>query len=294
MSLLKLFCNVDDFWQVFQARWLGVMLAPGAKPGVRSPGLSPSEIMTILIHFHQSHYRTFKAYYTEYVLMRRQPEFPGLVSYNRFVELTPTVIIPLLAYLQQRRGNCTGIAFVDATVIKVCHNKRIPRHKVFAGIAARGKTTMGWFYGFKLHLIVNDQGEILACRLTPGNMDDRKPLPDLAKTLFGKLFGDKGYISQPLVDQLLAQGLELITPRRKNMKKRPLPLEDKLLLRKRSVIETINDQLKNISQIEHTRHRSVANFLVNLVCGLIAYSHQRKKPSLHISEQQLQLLPQTL
>ena len=270
------------------------MLAPGARPGVRSPRLSPSEIMTILIHFHQSHYRTFKAYYNEYVLAHLRPEFPGLVSYNRFVELTPTVIIPLIACLQQRQGRCTSIAFVDATAIRVCHNKRIPRHRVFAGIAARGKTTMGWFYGFKLHLTVNDRGEILACRLTPGNTDDRKPLPALAKGLFGKLFGDKGYISQPLADQLLAQGLELITPRRKNMKRPPLPLEDKLLLRKRSVIETINDQLKNISQIEHTRHRSVTNFLVNLVCGLIAYCHQPKKPSLHISEQQLQLLPQPL
>ena len=294
MSLLKLFCNIDDFWQAFQLHWRRVTLARDGGRRVRAARLSHSEIMTILIHFHQSHYRTFKAYYTEYVLIHRRPEFPGLVSYNRFVELTPTVIIPLAAYLQQRQGNCTGIAFVDATTIKVCHNKRIPRHKVFAGIAARGKTSMGWFYGFKLHLSVNDRGEILACRLTPGNVDDRKPLPDLAKTLFGKLFGDKGYISQPLFDQLLAQSLELITPRHKNMKKRPLPLEDKLLLRKRSVIETINDQLKNISQIEHTRHRSVANFLVNLVCGLIAYCHQRKKPSLHLSDQQLQLLSQPL
>ena len=294
MSLLKLFCNVGDFCQVFQARRSGAMLASGTGRGVRSLRLFPSEIMTILIHFHQSHYRSFKAYYTEHVLVRLRPEFPSLVSYNRFVELTPTVIIPLLAYLQQRRGNCTGIAFVDATAIKVCHNKRSPRHKVFAGIATRGKTTMGWFYGFKLHLIVNDQGEILACRLTPGNVDDRKPLPDLAKTLFGQLFGDKGYISQPRFDQLLAQGLELITPRHKNMKKRPRPLEDQLLLRKRAVIETINDQLKNISQIEHTRHRSVANFLANLVCRLIAYCHQRKKPSLHISQQQLQTLPQPL
>ena len=136
--------------------------------------------------------------------MRCRPEFPGLVSYNRFVELTATAIIPRLAYLQQRQGNCAGIAFVEATAIKVCHSKRIPRHKVFAGIAARGKTTMGWFYGFKLHLAVNDRGEILACRLTPGNVADRKPLPDLAKSLFSKLFGDKGYISPPLVDQLLA------------------------------------------------------------------------------------------
>ena len=261
MSLLKLFCNVDDFWQVFQTRWSGTMLTPGAGQRVRATRLSPSEIMTILIHFHQSHYRTFKAYYTEYVLIHCQSEFPALVSYNRFVELTPAVIVPLSAYLQQRQGNCTGLALVDATAIKVCHNKRIPRHKVFAGIAARGKTTMGWFYGFKLHLIVNDRGEILACQLTPGNIDDRKPLPYLAKTLFGKLCGDKGYISQPLFDQLLAQGLELITPRRKNMQKRLMPPEDKLLLRKRSIIETINDQLKNISQIEPTRHRSI-------VCGI--------------------------
>ena len=207
MSLLKLFCNADDFWQAFQPHWRRVTLAGGGGGRrVRATRLSPSEIMTILIHFHQSHYRTFKAYYTEYVLIHCQSEFPALVSYNRFVELTPAVIVPLSAYLQQRQGNCTGLALVDATAIKVCHNKRIPRHKVFAGIAARGKTTMGWFYGFKLHLIVNDRGEILACRLTPGNIDDRKPLPYLAKTLFGKLCGDKGYISQPLFDQLLAQG----------------------------------------------------------------------------------------
>ena len=204
------------------------------------------------------------------------------------------MMVPLLAYLQQRQGKCTGLSFVDATAIKVCHNKRISRHQVFAGSAARGKTSMGWFYGFKLHLCVNGRGEILACQLTPGNVDDRRPLPSMAKTWFGKHFDDKGYISQPLFDQLLAQGLELITPRRKNMKKRSLPLEDQLLLRQRSIIETINDQLKNISQIEHTRHRSVANFLVNLVCGLIAYCHQRKKPSLHLSDQQLQLLSQSL
>ena len=294
MSLLALFCDVDDFCQAFRPQCGQAMLGHGPVQRVRAPRLSQSEMMTILIHFHPSCYRTFKAYYTGYVQVHLNAEFPGLVSYNRFVELMPTALKPLATYLQQRQGNCTGIAFVDATAIKVCHNKRIPRHRVFAGIAERGKTTMGWFYGFKLHLIVNDRGELLACRLTPGNMDDRKPLPDLAKTLFGKLFGDKGYISQPLVDQLLAQGLELITPRRKNMKRRLLPPEDKLLLRKRSIIETINDQLKNISQIEHTRHRSVANFMVNLVCGLIAYCHQPKKPSIHLSDQQLQLLSQPL
>jgi hypothetical protein len=162
---------------------------------------------------------------------------------------------------------------------------------VFAGWAARGKTSMGRFYGVKLHLVVNDQGELLACRLTPGNTDDRKPVPGLVAHLTGKLFGDKGYISSKLALQLVKQGLHLITPIRRNMKNRLLPLFDKLLLRQRAIIETINDQLKNISQIEHTRHRSIANFMVNLVAGLIAYCHQPKKPSLNLSPAQLRLLP---
>ena len=149
---------------------------------------------------------------------------------------------------------------------------------------------MGWFYGFKLHLVVSDKGDILACCLTPGNVDDRRPVPLLTKDLFGKLFADKGYISQQIFELLFSQGLELITMLRKNMKNRLLPLADKLLLRKRAIIETINDQLKNISQIEHSRHRSVTNFLVNLVAGLIAYTHQEKKPSININHKQLALL----
>ena len=149
---------------------------------------------------------------------------------------------------------------------------------------------MGWFYGFKLHLVVNDRGELLAVTLTPGNMDDRQPVPRLARELFGKLFGDKGYISGPLAKQLLEHGLELITSVRRNMQNRLIPLVDKLLLRKRAIIETVNDQLKNISQIEHTRHRSPINFLVNLFAGLIAYCHQPKKPSLNLTPQQVQTL----
>jgi hypothetical protein len=149
---------------------------------------------------------------------------------------------------------------------------------------------MGWFYGFKLHLVVNDRGELLAFQLTPGNVDDRRPVPQLAKALCGKLFGDKGYISKRLFQTLFEEGLQLITPIRKNMGNRLLPLFDKLLLRKRALIETVNDQLKNISQIEHTRHRSVANFMVNWVSGLIAYTHQPLKPSLNLTSQQQALL----
>ena len=290
MSLLELFCHVDDFCQWFEPQWQRHLLGQGAIQRVRQAHMSTSEIMTIVIHFHQSHYRDFKSYYIDHVMGHLRGEFPTLVSYTRLVELMPRVLIPLLAYFQCCKGQCSGLSFVDSTPLKVCHNRRIERHKVFDGLAQRGKTSMGWFYGFKLHLVVNDQGELLAFHLTPGNVDDRKPLPTLTRPLFGKLFGDRGYLSQPLFAALFQHGIELITTVRKNMKNRLLPLTDKLLLRKRVIIETINDQLKNISQIEHSRHRSVANFLINLVSGLIAYCHQPKKPSLHLSRQQLQLL----
>jgi hypothetical protein len=260
------------------------------KPGPK-PTLSLSEVMTIIIHFHQSEYRHFKAYYTKHVMVHLQSEFPKLVSYNRFVELMPGALLPLCVYLHTRFGVVTGISFVDSTPLVVCHNRRINRHRVFNGLAARGKTSMGWFYGFKLHLLVNDQGELLALCLTPGNIDDRRPVPHLARKLWGKLFGDKGYISQALFEHLFEHGLQLITPIRKNMKNRLMPLMDKLLVRKRAIIETINDQLKNLSQIEHSRHRSPTNFLVNLVAGLIAYTHQAKKPSLNLSQGDMESLP---
>jgi transposase len=165
----------------------------------------------------------------------------------------------------------------------VYDNHRIHNHKVFAGIAQRGKGSMGWFYGLKLHLIVNDCGELLACQITPGNVDDREPVPTLSRRLFGKLIADRGYISRALFEQLLDTfGVQLITRLRKNMKNHLMPLMDKLLLRKRAIIESIVDQLKNISQIEHTRHRSPTNCFINIIAGLIAYCHQPKKPSLNL------------
>jgi len=194
------------------------------------------------------------------------------------------VVIPLIRYLRTRcLGRCSGISFIDSTSLDVCLNQRIHSHKVFAGLAGRGKTSTGWFFGFKLHLVFNDRGELLNLMLTPGNVDDRKPVPQMIRRLFGKLFGDKGYLSQKLFEELLRTfNVQLITGIRSNMKNRLMPVMDKLLLRKRAISETIIDQLKNISQIEHSRHRSPVNFLVNLLCGLIAYCHQPKKPSLNL------------
>ena len=283
-SLLELFCDVDDFCQEFEGAWQNQLLSAGKIQRKRSRSLSLSESMTILIHFHQSHYRDFKAYYRDYVRERLRGEFPGLVSYTRFVEFIPSVLIPLCVYLRQKCfGTCTGLSFMDSTSLAVCKNPRIHAHKVFAELAKRGKTSTGWFFGFKLHLIFNDRGELLNLMLTPGNVDDRKPVPKMVRKLFGKLFADKGYLSKKLLEELLRTfNVQLITGIRSNMKNRLMPLMDKLLLRKRAITETIIDQLKNISQIEHSRHRSPINFLVNLLCGLIAYCHQPKKPSLHL------------
>ena len=283
MSLLELFVSVDDFCQSFLPTWEARQLEDGSKKRLRRGQLSVSEIMTIIIYFHQSQYRNFKAYYTEHVCQHLRREFPNLVSYERFVALMPSVFGPLSAYLRSLYGRCHGISFIDSTALSVCDNHRIHHHKVFAGYADRGKGSMGWFYGFKLHLAVNDRGELLACQITPASTDDRKPVPELCKRLFGKLIADRGYISQALFEQLLETfNLQLITKLKKNMKNRLMPWIDKLLLRKRAIIESVIDQLKNISQIEHTRHRSPINAFINIIAGLIAYCHQPKKPSLNL------------
>jgi Transposase DDE domain len=278
MDIVTLFCDVDDFCIKYIAT-SRTKLADKTRRN-REGHLSKSEIMTILIYFHASNYRNFKHYYLELVCKSFKEYFPNLVSYNRFLEIGKKVALELSAFFTSRLEPCTGISFIDSTPIAVCNNKRITRNKVFEGVAAIGKSTMGWFYGFKLHLIVNDRGGLLKALVTPGNVDDRALVPKMTDKLFGKMFGDKGYIKQELFEFLLNKGITLITGIKKNMKNKIMDMMDKILLRKRSIIETINDQLKNISQIEHTRHRSCTNFMINLLCGLIAYTYRETKPSI--------------
>ena len=281
MSLLELFCEIDDFCKGFEEGWHQHLLKDGVKKRNRKGNMSLSEMLTIVVHFHQIGFRNFKAFYLVYVWQHLRSEFPKLLSYTRFIQLMPHLVTPMSVYLQSRYGTCTGISFIDATAIAVCHNRRISQHRVFRNSASRGKTSTGWFFGFKLHLVVNELGELLGCCVTPANVDDRKPAPRLTAKLVGKLFADMGYLSQPLFTKLWQHGLHLITKIRKNMKNKLMVMTDKLLLRKRSIIETINDQLKNISQIEHSRHRSLEGFMLNLLAGLVAYTHQPKKPSIY-------------
>lgn len=281
MVLLQLFCDADDFCQHDLPIGRNRLTQKGVKKRNRHKCLSTSEIITLVVYYQMSGFKNFKTYYLNALLTLRK-EFPGLPSYNRFVELMAAVLEPIALFMESRCATSDGIAFVDSTSLCVCENIRIPRHKTFAAEAGRGKSSTGWFYGFKLHFTVNDCGDMLSFCITPANVDDRKPVPFLAQKLLGKLFGDKGYISKKLAALLAEQDVELITTLKKNMKAAVRTAFDRLILRKRSIIETINDQLKNVFDLEHSRHRSLVNFLVHTVACLIAYSYQEKKPSLNL------------
>lgn len=295
LDITTIFCEVDDFCQEFERFWSQTSPLPSMPGEKRSQSrLKLSEVITLVIAFHGSGARTFKDFYTLTVLPHWRKAFPNLVSYNRFVELMPWCLMLLCCFLNTRKGEMTGIAYIDSTPLEVCHPARARGHKVFQNLVGWGKSSTGWKFGFKLHLVINERGELLAFKLTPGNVDDRKPVPDMTQDLFGQLFGDRGYISQKLFEKLYERGLQLVTKSKKNMKQRLVKLMDKILLRKRALIESVNDQLKNICQIEHARHRSGWNFLVNLAAGLVAYTYQPKLPSLDLQPKGLPALPPAL
>lgn len=282
-KITDIFFQIDEFSKVFEPSLQQNLITRGKKKRNRAFKMSQSEIMTISILYHLSGFKNFKHFYIFYVQVHMQGEFPETVSYNRFVELMQANLLPLVIFMKTCcLGECTGISFIDSTPVRVCKNKRINCNKVFQGIATTGRSTMGWFHGFKLHLIVNDKGEVLNFVITQGNVDDREPLKEgnILKEIFGSLYADKGYISKGLAEILFEDGLHLVTGIRNNMKNVLMTMRDKILLRKRSIIETINDQLKNICDAEHSRHRSFGNFLTNLISSLIAYSFQDKKPAI--------------
>ncbi len=279
-KVTEIFCLVDEFCKEYSELVDKSLIGNKAK---RPSMMSQSEIITLAIIFQLSGFRTFKHFYIFYVKTHMKDDFPVTVSYNRFTELMQQNLMAMTLFLKTCcLGDCAGISFVDSTPVRVCKNKRIYNHKVFKGIATTGKSTMGWFHGFKLHIIINDKGEILNFTITQANVDDRQPLKQarFLDKIYGKLFADKGYIGKSLMQMLFIDGVQLITSIKNNMKNSLMTMNDKILFRKRSVIETVNDELKNICQIEHSRHRSFGNFLVNIITGLIAYSFLPKKPSI--------------
>ncbi len=289
-KVTEIFCAIDEFCSKMMTGLENNLKLGEPKDGKkhrnRKGRMYDSEIMTILVLSHFSGYRTFKDYCLNGVQGRLRHDFPTAVSYNRFVELMPRVFIQMMLFMRLTAfGKCSGITFVDSTMIPVCHNMRRYFNKVSDGLAKDGRGTMGWCHGFKLHLLCNDSGEIINFCLTGANVDDRNPQVwnVLAKELFGKVFADRGYISQPLFDSLFDQGVHLVYGLRANMKNKLMPMWDKIMLRKRCIIETVNDLLKNKAQLGHSRHRSVHNFIMNLWGALTAYCFFDNKPeALHV------------
>lgn len=289
LKVIEIFCAIDDFMLEYDhvVENAGISAQKTVQLRKRKFTMSDSEIMTIMVLFHLKSYRNLKHFYCVHVCKHMNDLFPKTVSYNRFVELQQRVIQPLAVYLKLRGlGKCTGISFIDSTPLKVSHIKREKQHRVFKGIAEKSFGTMGWYYGFKLHLVANDKGQIIDFLITKANVDDRDPLKhkNFHDKIFGKIFGDKGYLGQDLFDKLFVDGIHLVTKLRKNMKKKSMEYMDRILLRKRAVIESINDVLKNICYIEHSRHRSFNNFIGNLIAGLTAYSFLDSKPSVKIQD----------
>ena len=281
-KVTEIFVRADDFCKFFEKKKKKYSIPDKNKRKYHRDGtMSKAEIMVILILFHSSGYRCLKHFYLNHVCVHLRHLFPEVVSCNRFVELEKSVALPLAIFIKKvLLGKCTGISFVDSTPLRVCRNQRIHVHQVFKGIAERGKCSMGWFFGFKLHLICNEKGELLNFMITPGDVDDRKPLElkSFIEFIYGKLVGDKGYISKNLFQRLFVDGIQQITKLKSNMKGALMSVSDRLLLRKRAIIETVNDELKNIAQVEHSRHRSFDNFIVNLLGAISTYCFFPKKP----------------
>ena len=277
--LVNIFCEMDDFCK-FLSKETGINFLGCSKKRGRKSKLTWSEILTIIVYYQYSGYKTFKHYYINHVQNNLQKDFNLLVSYNRFVELMQQASIPLWLYFKlMGKGECTGISIIDSMKLCVCHIKRCYSHKVFRNLATKGYSSTGWFFGFKIHFIINNLGEIIDIYLTPGNVADNnwKVIEKITVNIFGKLVGDKGYIG--LFKKLFNKGIQLIHKIRSNMKNTLMNNFDKWLLRNRGTIESVGNILKNTFNLEHTRHRSITSFVTNIFSTLIAYNFKSEKPS---------------
>jgi hypothetical protein len=275
-----LFCLVDDFCKGFEPWYKKQLISDGTTKRNRSCHLSLAETLTILIAYHQSGRACFKYFYLD-LLNSPQKLFPKLVHYARFVKLIKRAFPALVCLLKSLEGEITQYLFIDSTPMAVCHNLREKRHKTFKGLAAKGKTSTGWFFGMKLHMIFNTKGEIIRLTITPGNVNDRTPVPHMVRTLEAKLIGDKGYLSKKLFQELFENGVTLITKIKKNMKDRLMEMTDKLMLMRRFFVETIFSSMKALRTLIHHRHRCPVNAVALLFAGLINYPLRADKPTLH-------------
>ena len=278
--IITLYYLIDNFCKEYK-KWEKHKLIATGKTRDRDSELGLSELLTIVLYFYLSPCQDFKNYYL-YHLPTKYPKHFKLLSYNRIIQLWPRLILPLVIMVHYLRGEATGIYYIDSTKLQICHNKRTNRNRVFGRIAKIGKSSYGWFMGFKLHLIINNKGQPIAVKITKGNRSDLSVAASLAKDLEGKMFGDKGYVSKNLFEELFVQGLRIFTNIRKDMKNHLLELEDKVLLRKRLLIESVFNVLKNSMKLEHTRHRSPVNFVVHVFACIASFAARKLTNSMDV------------
>jgi len=282
MDLTTIFYHTDEFCKLFEKEVKVRILTSGLNKRNRKIGLELGEIMTILIYYHQSGFKTFKDFYIRSAELK--PAFPTMPSYNRFIELQQKALFPLIVFAKLHgQYACNGFSFIDSFSLEVSHPRRIHSHKVFRGLAERGKTSIGWFFGFKLHVVINVYGEVIDFLITPGNIadNDTKTIETLMQNIFGKVYGDKGYLlNKELYEKLYYGGVQIITKIRKNMKNILMDISDKLMLKKRGLVESVGAIFKEDCNMEHSRYRNPMTLFINVCSGLMAYAFREKKPSL--------------
>jgi hypothetical protein len=279
-KLIEIFVTVDDFLKEYEA--LMKLRSTDSFPKVRFEGImAPSEIMAIIIFYQYSGYKCFQYYYQEMVQHDLKGYFPEQVKYKRFLQLITKSVPYLYVFSKWRCINSepTGIYFIDSKKLPVCHNRRIHNHKVFKGLAQRGKSSTGWFFGFKIHAVLNNIGQVMNFTITPGNVADSNPetLRHVLLKLEGNCYGDKGYLSK-IFEELYLNGLKLVTKIRKNMKNKLVPIKEKYQSFKRAVIESAFDIMMSVFDIDHTRHRSPQNAMAHMLASVAAYSFMDQKP----------------
>ncbi|WP_342259857.1 IS982 family transposase [Candidatus Tisiphia endosymbiont of Metellina segmentata] len=279
---------IANFCEIYQ-EWEDKKLLLCNSKRHRQGSLDLCELLTIVIYFYLSPCKDFKNYYLYHLSYKYRGYFT-LPSYSRIIQLWPKLILPLALLMQLLRGEDTGIYFIDSTKSAICHDKRTKSNKVFGRIARIGMSSYGWFMGFKLHLIINSKGEIMAVKITKGNRSDISSVLSMTQGLEGKLFGDKAYISKELFNKLLAKSLRLLTSIRKDMKKHLLEIEDKEMLKKRTLIESVFNVLKNNMCLEHSMNRSPVNFLVHILACVVGYAIKKLSLKSVISVNQHALL----
>jgi hypothetical protein len=281
--LTELYCIIDDFGKLLEEN-LGEKKLLGSTKTRNVMTTTLSEIATITLFYHYSGYKDFKSYYEKHVKVYLKKDFPSAPSYSRMIELKQDIFWFLALFVQAMAAPCTGISIVDSTSLEVCHSSRRYRHKTFKGLAQSGKTSVKWFFGFKMHMIINHLGQVVSFYITPGNVadNDKNVLEKLTQNIYGKLVADRGYLGR--FQDLYERGIILIHSIRSNMKNKLIPLFDKFLLRQRGIIETVFGILKADFNLEHSRHRSVKGFFINIFTALAAYAVRPEKPSINLNK----------